>query len=244
MRIFIARSRFTLIEMMMVLVIVMALSAFGVGVYNYTRNVMAETRTKALIVRLDTVFRELYEKYGVYPKSIQDGALLFPDISDDLDNESSMLNKLRTESYSCLNGFSDAYIRDFVNKIDLPNLIRENGWEITSGTYSDYYCLLDGWSRPLYYSRPGKWNSQSFDLCSSGADGFAFKIDLSSEPGSGTEWDWEQKWASSVLKGANDKSIWKLDEGEYILINDASNENDATGDLRFSPVYGDDITNF
>ena len=93
MRRFIVRSRFTLIEMMMVLVIVMAMSAFSVGLYNYTRNIMAETKTKALIVRLDTAFRELYEIYGKYPSSRQDGTLLFPDISDDLDDEDDLNDK-------------------------------------------------------------------------------------------------------------------------------------------------------
>ena len=246
MRRFIVRSRFTLIEMMMVLVIVMAMSAFSVGLYNYTRNIMAETKTKALIVRLDTAFRELYEIYGKYPKSIQEGTLLFPDIFDDLDDEADLLKTLREEEYSCLKDLSDDYIKDFINKVDLPNLLRENGWEIENGTYDGYYCLLDGWSRPLYYyyrqGEGGKWNSQSFDLCSSGADGFAFEIDLSVEPGNGEESDWEEAWASSVLTGPNGTSIW--DDSEYVLVEDAYDENDEHGKLRFSSVYGDDITNF
>lgn len=242
MRRFIVRSRFTLIEMMMVLVIVMAMSAFSVGLYNYTRNIMAETKTKALIVRLDTAFRELYETYGRYPSSIQYGTLLFPDISDDLDNEADLIATLRDENYSCLKGLPDDYIKDFINKLDLPNLIRENGWEISSGTYNGYYCLLDGWTHPLYYSQPGKWNTQSFDLCSSGADGFAFEIDLSDEPGDGEESDWEEAWASSVLTGPDDTSIW--DDSECVLVEDAYDENDGSGKLRFSSVYGDDITNF
>ena len=154
MRRFIVRSRFTLIEMMMVLVIVMAMSAFSVGLYNYTRNIMAETKTKALIVRLDTALRELYETYGRYPSSRQDGTLLFPDISDDLDNEEDLIATLRDENYSCLKGLPDDYIKDFINKLDLPNLIRENGWEISSGTYNGYYCLLAGWThRQMEYTK-------------------------------------------------------------------------------------------
>lgn len=245
MRILIARSRFTLIEMMMVLVIVMTMSAFGIGVYNYTRNVMAETKTKSLIVRLDTAFRELYEKYGVYPSSIQEGTLLFPDISDDLDNEDDLINTLRTENYSCLKGRNADYIKDFISKVDLPNLLRENGMEMPSGTFGDYYCLLDGWSRPLYYSYPGKWNSESFDLCSAGADGNAFKVDLTSTPGNGTESEWQEEWADD---GNLLENIW--DMNEYILSKSNTGngtpytENSGTGDLHFSSVYGDDITNF
>lgn len=239
MRILIARSRFTLIEMMMVLVIVMTMSAFGIGVYNYTRNVMAETRTKSLIVRLDTAFRELYETYGKYPKSIQEGTLLFPDIFDDLDDEADLLKTLREEEYSCLKDLSDDYIKDFINKVDLPNLLRENGMEMPSGTFGDYYCLLDGWSRPLYYREPGKLNSESFDLCSAGADGNAFEINLSSTPGSGTEADWQEEWAKKENQLTN---VWDMDTCK--LSDDAKAENTDSGNLHFSSVYGDDITNF
>lgn len=243
MRRFIVRSRFTLIEMMMVLVIVMAMSAFSVGLYNYTRNIMAETKTKALIVRLDTAFRELYETYGKYPKSIQEGTLLFPDIFDDLDDEADLLKTLREEEYSCLKDLSDDYIKDFINKVDLPNLLRENGMEMPSGTFGDYYCLLDGWSRPLYYyyrqGEGGKWNTQSFDLCSSGADGNAFKVDLTSTPGNGTESEWQEEWAKKENQLTN---VWDMDTCK--LSDDAKAENTDSGNLHFSSVYGDDITNF
>ena len=244
MRRFIVRSRFTLIEMMMVLVIVMAMSAFSVGLYNYTRNIMAETKTKALIVRLDTAFRELYEKYGKYPQSVQGGTLLFPDIFDDLDDEADLLKTLREEEYSCLKGLSDDYIKDFINKLDLPNLLRENGWKIESDTYKDYYCLLDGWTRPLYYREPGRWNSESFDLCSAGADGNAFRMDLSSTPGDGTESDWQEEWAKEDYVIEN---IWNMDE--YSLNENSTGDwtpatENASGNLYFSSVYGDDITNF
>lgn len=241
MRRFIVRSRFTLIEMMMVLVIVMAMSAFSVGLYSYTRNIMAETRTRSLIVRLDTVFRELYEKYGEYPRSTQDGTLLFSTIFDSNGNVSynldTFMSDLRSDSDSCLQGLSADYVKDFVNKLDLVNLIRENGAPLPSNT--DYCCLLDGWSRPLYYRKWGKWNSESFDLCSAGSDGNAFKINLANTPGSGTEQDWQEEWAneSNLLK-----NVWNMDN--YTLSDDAKNENTDSGNLHFSSAYGDDITNF
>lgn len=242
MRRFIVRSRFTLIEMMMVLVIVMAMSAFSVGLYNYTRNIMAETRTRSLIVRLDTVFRELYEKYGEYPMSTQDGTLLFSTIFDSNGNVSydldTFMSDLRSDSDSCLNGLSADYVKDFVNKLDLVNLILENGAPLPSDT--DYCCLLDGWSRPIYYSRPGKWNSESFDLCSSGSDGNAFNLDHNSSAYSSyDESDWQEEWAKETNQLTN---IWDMED--YTLSSDVRNENADNGDLRFSSVYGDDITNF
>ena len=246
MRRFIVRSRFTLIEMMMVLVIVMAMSAFSVGLYNYTRNIMAETKTKALIVRLDTAFRELYEKYGEYPRSTQDGTLLFSTIFDSNGNVNydldTFMNNLRSDSDSCLNGLSADYVKDFVNKLDLVNLILENGVPLPSDT--DYCCLLDGWSRPIYYyyrqGVGGKWNTQSFDLCSSGADGNAFNLDHNSSAYSNyDESDWQEEWAKETNQLTN---IWDMEN--YTLSPDARSENADNGDLRFSSVYGDDITNF
>lgn len=247
MRRFIARPRFTLIEMMMVLVIVMAMSAFSVGLYSYTRDIMAETRTRTLIVRLDTAFRKLYEKYGEYPKSVEEGTLLFPDISDDLDKEEDLIKKLRDENYSCLKGLPDDYIKDFINELDLPNLLRENGEEILSGDFNDYYCLLDGWARPIYYSSPGKWNTQSFDLCSAGADGNAFNIKLTGTS-TKTESEWQEEWAKKDNQLAD---IWDMEK--YTLSSDAKDANPDLSspstssdgrELHFSPVYGDDITNF
>lgn len=45
-----------------------------------------------------------------------------------------------------------------------------------------------------------------------------------------------------MLTGPDDTSIW--DDSECVLVEDAYDENDGSGKLRFSSVYGDDITNF
>ncbi len=144
-------SRFTLVELLAVCLIISVLAAIGVKGYSYAQYKIAESRTKALIARVELALENCKAKYGYYLPMNSNRYIVFnrdPKKSDTLQ----------------VNGFRDSdYIADFLRMLDVQSakFIQKDG----------SYILDDGNGNYLFYACPGKVNTESFDLYSLGADG-------------------------------------------------------------------------
>lgn len=231
--------RFTLIEVLSVVAILAAVVAIGVGVFNLSRQKIAETRTTTLVTKVSAAIDQLYGRYGVYPNHYQNvsgeypGILRFP--VDAIETSSGVIDidVLRTDSDSSFYGFSEDYITDLVQLMDLPNSVLRDGQTFDD----DYYTYIDSWGRPLFYRYPGAFRTSSFDLCSAGRDGMAFYERI---------YDFENKVLADVVS-----PVWDLTDG---VLSDDKDDYSTSGvgaesanddqKLFFSSEYGDDITNF
>ncbi len=231
--------RFTLIEVLSVVAILAAVVAIGVGVFNLSRQKIAETRTTTLVTKVSAAIDQLYGRYGVYPNHYQNvsgeypGILRFP--VDAIETSSGVIDidVLRTDSDSSFYGFSEDYITDLVQLMDLPNSVLKDGQTFDD----DYYTYIDSWGRPLFYRYPGAFRTSSFDLCSAGRDGMGYyeKIYNFAPNNQGLADVVSPVWEDGLLASSKD---------EYSTSGvDAQSANDEQK-LLFTSEYGDDITNF
>lgn len=224
--------RFTLIEVLSVVAILASVMAIGVGVFNLSRQKIAETRTTALVHKLNSAIEQLYDKYGVYPISNQEyGVLYFPAdaiSASGVDTEELIYN----DSDSSFCDFSEEYVEDLIKIMDLPNSLLQDG-----ELYDDHYTYVDSWGRPLFYRNPGAFRSSSFDLCSAGRDGMGYYEKI-------YNFDPNNQGLADVVSPVWEDGLLASSKDEYSTSGvDAQSANDEQK-LLFTSEYGDDITNF
>ena len=174
------RSRFTLVELMMVIAIIGAIAALGLGVFNFSSYKIAETRTSGVVNKLDAAIKLLNSKYGMYPQNDTsnscNGMLVLGCKLTSGDSGSDKLAE-NLKKTGALKNYPDEYIKDFINLTDIERLLGEFGRKIDNDNGTSRYVVIDSWDRPLFYRAPGNVRTGGFDLCSAGMDGKYFDND-------------------------------------------------------------------
>lgn len=135
---------FTTVELLTVMAILAILMAMGLGVYSLASTKMAESRTQALIQQICNAL-ELYKaKHGFYIQQQFSRPGFYLDVP--------------TNTYP-----EDDFTDFLANYEQIKNNDSE---EVTTNVYA----LVDGYGNQLIYYCPGKVNTETFDLISSGSD--------------------------------------------------------------------------
>ncbi|MDD4816930.1 MAG: prepilin-type N-terminal cleavage/methylation domain-containing protein [Victivallaceae bacterium] len=222
------RLRFTLVELMMVIAIIGAIAALGLGVFNFSSYKIAETRSSGVINKLDAAIKLLNNKYGMYPQNEDSGNYTgFLVLGCKLNNDDNGSNKLveNLRAAGALKNFPEEYVRDFINLTDLERLLGEFGRKVADDNGTTRYVVVDSWDRPLFYHAPGNYRTGSFDLCSAGLDGKYFDND---SPLTG----------DGMTAGSFENNLRLIEKTNL-------NSNiDVVGKVFFSSDFSDDITNY
>lgn len=143
------RSRFTLVEILVVLAVIAVLMGAVVGIADFVSRKNGEARTRAVVEMLRSGLEQYKAKYGYYPPTL----------------------KIRYNGYTpfCLdkntaNGVSD----NFNQFVDYNQLIQLGRSKLGA---DGRYQVLDGFGVPIYYRCPGYINTSTYDLGSLGIDG-------------------------------------------------------------------------
>lgn len=213
--------RFTMVEIMMVVAIIAAIAAIGVGIFNFSSYKIAETRTAGLINKLDAALSLLYTKYHMYPQPCTEtGDVGFLVLGcDRSSSDDTPLKNLK--KYGALKNFPDAYINDFIALTEFESLVNDFSEDAKT---SNCVRIVDAWGRPLFYRAPGNVRTRGFDLCSAGLDGKFYKEQYT-----------EQNFSDGTTI-----------ETEYIVGDDGKSTIKKDGDavsreVFFSNDFGDDI---
>lgn len=148
------RSFVTLVELLAVMFIISVLLGLSIGVFQYASSKAAETRTRALIKKIEVSLENYKAKYGCY----------IPAISGSNWGDNYCTNQLYTNSRICL------------FYLDYPafNLMIDSESLKTADAQKDAGCsrywLVDTFGSPIYYRCPGLFNRTSFDIGSLGSD--------------------------------------------------------------------------
>lgn len=145
-----SRSRFTLVEILVVVAVIAVLMGAVVGIADFVSRKNGETRTQAIVEMLRAGLEQYKAKYGYYPPTIQ----------------------IQTNGYIpfCLDKNSDANgVSDNFNQFIDYNQLVQNGR--AKKTDDGLYQVLDGFGNKIYYRCPGYVNKTAYDLGSLGIDG-------------------------------------------------------------------------
>ena len=151
------KHRFSLIELLTVVGIIMILMGIGIGVYSLVSRKTRDSACKAMIAKMAISLENYKAKAGYY---LQTASLTNP---------------------SVLNAASALYIDPYSNtdytinrEIDIPNTQLGGN---TKGFGSNRGSWLDPWGTEFRYQCPGTHNPMSFDLYSMGSDKIANTAD-------------------------------------------------------------------
>jgi len=209
-----------MVEIMMVVAIIAAIAAIGVGIFNFSSYKIAETRTAGLINKLDAALSLLYTKYHMYPQPCtekeEDVGFLVLGY-----NRSGNTPLENLKKYGALKNFPDAYINDFIALTEFESLV--NDFSENAQT-SNCVRIVDAWGRPLFYRAPGNVRTRSFDLCSAGLDGKFYKEQYTEQ-----DFSTDTKIETEDIVDENGKSTIKKDGGA------------VSREVFFSNDFGDDI---
>ena len=189
----VVRKAFGLIEMLAVVAIIAILGSLAIGGYVAAMGSAKEARTKTAMKAVSTAFETIKAKKGFYPQVV-------PTTESSSDQEKGMLNNVcwiaieedgKPQSLVATLAFKPEIktassaskpvpeLKDYVNKalaeefvkvVDLTDFVKKYCDYVTEDGYRRYY-LKDGWGNPIYYNSPGKFNTMSFDLISTGVSG-------------------------------------------------------------------------
>lgn len=162
-------KRFTLVEIIAVISVIVILCGIAVGGYSYAMNASKESATRSLIGQLESAFEAARAKHGFYPPADKAHKVYLIAVNSgtrEVDNV--LVKKVFNLSSADINNAQKPLkeYMDEVNKhLDIEALMVSR---LKKETGSNLYYLTDGWGNPIYYVSPGIVNTDSFDLISCG----------------------------------------------------------------------------
>ena len=160
------KARFTLIEFMTVIAIIVVLLGIGMGAYRYAKNRSCEVQTLAMMTAISQALEDIQETYGFTPVSNGFEPVVIT-LSGKIPVKIAFSSSGLPGSYlapapsgATPTVMNQAYER-FIKHLDLLLVLEcldESG------------RLVDHWGNVIYYSNPGKLNPSGFDMVSAGSD--------------------------------------------------------------------------
>ncbi|OGV55701.1 MAG: hypothetical protein A2017_03205 [Lentisphaerae bacterium GWF2_44_16] len=150
------RSFVTLVELLAVMFILSVLLGLSIGVFQYASSKSAESKTRALIKKVEVALENYKSKYGYYIPAISSG---------DWTDVNVGRNQIHATSRVC------AFYLDY----PAFNLMIDGESLKAADTQKDAGApnrswLVDTFGSPIYYRCPGLFNRTSFDIGSLGSD--------------------------------------------------------------------------
>lgn len=143
------QARFTLIEVLVVISIILVLAGLTLAVAPYVQKSVRTSRTKSQIAQLVLAFEQYYDSWGYYPQQ-PTRAIVTATFLSSLRPQDSAGDTQQVKIYLSQENFG--VDRSDISSVGLPRLV-------------------DAWSKPFWYQSPGTVSPTSFDLWSTGADG-------------------------------------------------------------------------
>ncbi len=154
--------RFTLVEVLGVIVLISIVAGLGFAGYSYAMNSAKESSTSSLIKRLEAGLDTIRVKHGYYPVSTGPGKESPIKVEIDSNNIFESIDFGGTEISKTKN---PELFKTFI-KIVEPDFIVKHTTRIGSST-----VLTDAWGGVIRYCSPGVINASKYDLIAPGADG-------------------------------------------------------------------------
>ena len=159
--------RFTLVELLAVIALIVILSTLGFGVYSYAKGKARESATEALLKQIEAGLESFHTKNGYYPRSLGGGfgTVKFTFAADgtveSVDFGSETLTRVASPN-SKSDRMKNAKLEAFTKSVDIQTL---------KGNLDSDGVLTDAWGNKIYYRSPGEFRKGGYDLVSAGADG-------------------------------------------------------------------------
>ena len=163
-------AKFTLVELMVVVLIISILAGLGFAGYSYANAHARESSTRSLIKQIEAGFESINTKLGYYPATPEntEGTSGFQEIEVTFNNGEVTKIKIGDAELP-----ADAR-KEFLRVVDAESL-RESP-AITTAKVSD------SWGNPIYYrNNSSNFNKSKVDIFSAGPDGMLGK-ENKSEP--------------------------------------------------------------
>ena len=170
--------RFTLVELLAVIALIVILSTLGFGVYSYAKGKARESATEALLKQIEAGLESFHTKNGYYPRSLGGGfgTIKFKFAADEtvesVDFGSETLTRVASPN-SKSDRMKNAKLEAFTKAVDM---------EALKNNLDSDGVLTDAWGNKIYYRSPGEFKKGSFDLVSAGPDGL-FGYDKTTKKG-------------------------------------------------------------
>lgn len=139
-------QRFSLIEILVVVSIIVILAGMVLGVTPFVKKTIRVSKTKAQIAQLRLAFEMYHEDWGYYPQQPANGEIT-----------AKFLSSIKKADNN------KPYYKEEEFNFDASKTY-------TSGGVT-YQAPVDGFSQPFYYRCPGTKNTTTYDLWSMGPDG-------------------------------------------------------------------------
>lgn len=179
------KYKFTLIELITVIAVIMVLMGMSVGIFSYVTGRAAEARTRALIAKIEVAVESYKAKYGFYP--------IFPMTALN-SNQKNYFNN--TSSASRITAFylEDSWTAFNSLLTDYEGMKTNESATTTTATTPPTRWLIDAYGGPILYRCPGFFNRNSYDIGSFGADGLSGDGQAISEANMGSSSSTNPPW--------------------------------------------------
>ena len=149
------RKPYTLVEILVAVSIIGILTATGLGVTGYVRNKIADTQTRTTFKLIEMALQKYHETFSFYPEMMTDSQFIMDKVDFSKTDSAEPLYYKNT-------------LWGFFNDVSIDKSGKSG--KIRGITDGERCKILDGWGRPIFYLRPGVFNSETFDLISFGGD--------------------------------------------------------------------------
>lgn len=152
------RKSYTLVEILVAVSIIGILTATGLGVTSYVRNKIADTQTRTTFKLIEMALQKYHETFSYYPEMMTDSQFIMDKVDFSKTDSAEPLYYKNT-------------LWGFFNDVSIDNNGDNHKIRGIRTAMDGSRCkILDGWGRPIFYLRPGVFNTETFDLISFGGD--------------------------------------------------------------------------
>ena len=175
--------RFTLVELLAVMAIIVILSGIGFGAYTYANNKAKESSTEALMKQIEAGLESFHTKNGHYP--VSGGNFSVITFTVESDGTISGVN-FGSSGSELIRNAAPATRKDRMKNEMFETFTKALDLEVIKKHLDNSNRLEDAWGGRIYYCSPGRFNTGTFDLISAGPDG-EFSSDNAADPTGTTE---------------------------------------------------------
>jgi type II secretory pathway pseudopilin PulG len=151
------RSRYTLLEILIVVALVFILAGMVLAIMGPVKRHMRDTKSKAQIKQFQLMLESYYQDWGYYPQQATAGIITAEMLSSFRSSDQGA-PLFRAEDFDYDN---QAPSYDYIDPNPAPGI----------DPLTVHYQPVNGHSQPFYYQSPGSVHPESYDIWCAGYDG-------------------------------------------------------------------------
>lgn len=164
-------KRFTLVELLTVMVVAAILAAIALAAAKVVSQKSKRAAVKSTLEQIQLALEQYEEDWGYYPQTGGEGKTITRSFVYGTQNAAGLQQPRKSPG-----SYGEAWGHYYLNPQDLKyKSIRSRLWIETGTSFpqkihrTTTFCV-DKWDKPYWYQCPGEMNKKSYDLWSTGAD--------------------------------------------------------------------------